>query len=100
MRRLTTFINRLRANHFNVGESLARKNYIDTPRCQSGAEVETINHLLFGCVRYDKQRIEFRETLDRLGSSYPFDIWKWLREEEWKALSAAYKFLRIVNRIV
>lgn len=32
-------LNRLRANHYNLNESLAKKEYIDSPRCDCGAEI-------------------------------------------------------------
>ncbi|XP_024882817.1 uncharacterized protein LOC112461711 [Temnothorax curvispinosus] len=36
-----TLINRLRSNHYNVNESLARKGYIDDARCECGNQRET-----------------------------------------------------------
>lgn len=39
-----TFINRLRADHYNLGKSLQRKNYIDSARCKCGYEMEDIDH--------------------------------------------------------
>lgn len=44
-----TLINRLRADHYNLNESLRRKNYIDSARCECGYEVEDIDHLIWQC---------------------------------------------------
>lgn len=40
-RGFSIMINRIRANYFNLGESLARKGYVATLRCLCGAESKT-----------------------------------------------------------
>lgn len=37
-RGLVNMVNTLRSDHYNLNESLSRKNYIDNPRCECGAE--------------------------------------------------------------
>ncbi|KAL7287081.1 hypothetical protein TKK_0018701 [Trichogramma kaykai] len=49
-------INRLRANHYSLGESLHRKNIINTPTCPCGAEIQDIHHITFECPLYTKER--------------------------------------------
>lgn len=78
-------INRLRDNHYNLNESLARKGYIDSARCECGAEVEDVNHVVFSCIRYDEERLELRKELDRLGVGDPLCVWSWIKKEDWKA---------------
>lgn len=51
-------INRLRANHYNLGESLARKKYIVDSTCKCGAGSETIDHVAFSCGMYTTDRTE------------------------------------------
>lgn len=51
--------NRLRANHFNLNASLARKGYIESLRFRCGGECKGINHFVFECSEYEEQRIEF-----------------------------------------
>ncbi|XP_024888152.1 uncharacterized protein LOC112465025 [Temnothorax curvispinosus] len=58
-----SFINRIRANHYNLNESLARKNYIDISRCDCGYEKEDINHVIWQCSRYDVEREVMNEEL-------------------------------------
>lgn len=41
-RYFTTLINRIRANHFNLNASLARKRYIESARCECGNETEDL----------------------------------------------------------
>lgn len=42
-----TMINRLRANHMNVKESLHRKGYIEEGKCDCGGGTESVEHLIF-----------------------------------------------------
>lgn len=65
-RGFTTMVNRLRVNHYNLGELLARKGYIADSRCQYGAESETIDHVAFGFSHYESAREEFLEQLQSI----------------------------------
>lgn len=49
-------INRLRANHYNLSQSLARKGYIGSARCECGAEVQDIHHIVMRRNFYDEVR--------------------------------------------
>lgn len=42
---LLNMINRLRADHYNLNDSLCRKNYIESPRCEYGAEKQDIDYV-------------------------------------------------------
>lgn len=48
-RAFVTFVNRLRSNHYNLIESLARKDYIDSSRCDCGYQVEDVDHVIWQC---------------------------------------------------
>lgn len=52
-----TTVNRIRANHINVKESLARKNYVEDNICECG-RIESLRHWLFECEK--KRYIERR----------------------------------------
>lgn len=93
-------MNRLRANHYNLKESLARKGYIASARCECGAERECINHMVFSCSLFDEQRRKFYEDLNNLGASQPDCVWNWLRKEELSTLKALYRFILATGRIV
>lgn len=99
-RRFTVLLNRLRANHYNLNESLERKGYTDTKRCDCGAEVVDINHIIFTCSKYNDQRIELFNELDKIGVSQPECIWNWLRKEELTTLKAVYKFIVAIRRTI
>lgn len=101
-RRAVVLYNRLRAYHYNLNASLARKSYIDTARYQCGREYEDINHFVFECAAYDeiRQGYNLNGQLDKVGASKPDDVWSWLRKEELTALRVIYEFIRLTGRII
>lgn len=72
-------INRLRANHYNLNESLARKEYIDSPRYDCGAKIQDIHHIASICIKYDEVRNKFYQQLEKTAVPYRYNIDKWLR---------------------
>lgn len=64
----------LRANHYNLNESLYRKDYIGNSRCECGAEVQNIVHVALRCNLFDEARNKMYQDLTRLKVSYPYDI--------------------------
>lgn len=99
-RRFVVFVNRLRANHYNLRESLERKGYVASVRCECGAEKEDINHMVFACSMFDDQRRIFYKELDELGASRPDSVWNWLRKVELTTLKALYRFVLSTGRII
>lgn len=49
-------VNRIKANHYNLNESLYRKNMCDYENCECGYEEQDINHLVFVCRKYERER--------------------------------------------
>lgn len=99
-RRFVVFVNRLRANHYNLKESLERKGYVTSARCECGAESENINHMVFSCSMFDEQRRSFYEDLERVGASRPDCVWSWLRREELSTLRVLYGFIVATGRVI
>ncbi|KAL7301118.1 hypothetical protein TKK_0006094 [Trichogramma kaykai] len=58
-----TTINRLRANHHSLAESLHRKNIVDSQNCQCGFEIQDIDHIHFECPLYSTERKSFKAQL-------------------------------------
>lgn len=48
-RGMCTMTNRLRANYYNLNESLARKGNIQDPMCTCGIRIQDIYHTVFEC---------------------------------------------------
>ncbi|XP_012543676.1 uncharacterized protein LOC105841103 [Monomorium pharaonis] len=101
-RRAMVLFNRLRANHYNLNSSLARKGYIDSDRCQCGSEKEDVDHFIFHCNSYDEARMNLNltEELNKIGASKPDSVWNWLRKEELSTLKVIYQFVRLTGRII
>lgn len=74
-----TMVNRLRANHMNVKESLHRKGYIDEIDCDCGAGVKSIQHLVFMCGRHADMRNSLYKALEEEKIPYPYYMEDWLR---------------------
>lgn len=99
-RRFVTLVNRLRANHYNLKESLERKYYVASARCECGAEREDINHLVFSCSNFVEQRRVLYEELGKLGASRPDCVWNWLKREEISTLGAVYRFVVSTGKVI
>ncbi|XP_077257687.1 uncharacterized protein LOC143894890 [Temnothorax americanus] len=74
-----TLINRIRADHYNLGSLLFRKNYIDTQRCECGYECEDLMHVILQCHKYDDLRIKLDEDLRAVGYLAEIDVFGNLR---------------------
>lgn len=59
-------INRLRANHSSLAESLARKDIISSALCKCGVDDETFHHILFDCIFYVDSRGDLLYNLNEL----------------------------------
>lgn len=82
-RYFVTMINRIRANHFNLNESLARKNYIEDTRCECGGESESLEHVLWQCSRYDEERIKMDAELRKRGILGNIDVTRTIKNSDW-----------------
>ena len=69
-----TTLNRIRANHYNLAESLHRKGLIDDPNCDCGEGIEDINHLVWVCKTYENERGVFKTNLVKRGVKEGEDI--------------------------
>lgn len=96
-RKLINMVNRLRTNHYNLNESLCRKNYISSARCECGAEREDINHVMSGCSLYDDDRDALYRELTKLKVKYPYE---WLVAPNIRPLRALCDFLAKIGRTI
>lgn len=64
-RRFITFINRIRANHYNLNASLARKEYVTNEKCDCDYEREDIDHVIWQCRKYEEEREKMGNILTR-----------------------------------
>lgn len=99
-RGLVTLVNRLRVNHYNLNESLARKNYISDARCECGAEVQDIEHTVWDCYLYDEERSKLYAKLEKKRIKHPYNIKKWLKDCEVDSIKLVWEYLNSIKKIV
>lgn len=98
---LINMINSLRSNHYNLNKSLHRKGYIESLRCECGADNQSIMHVAMVCRQFDDYRKEIYERLAALEIPYLYDIEVWLRTLVIRSLlKILWKFLRRIGKIV
>lgn len=95
-REIVTLVNRLRSNHYNLNESLARKNFIESARCECGAEIQDIEHTLWNCNMYDEERIKLYERMKRFNIKYPYDVKRWLKNCDLESMKLVGDISRIL----
>ena len=95
-----TLYNRIRANHYNVNESLARKNIVESARYDCGNECESMEHVLWQCSKYDEERIRLDCELRRRGITEEIDLKLAIKHENWKILDCIYKYIKKIGKII
>nr|XP_034194554.1 uncharacterized protein LOC117610832 [Osmia lignaria]XP_034195174.1 uncharacterized protein LOC117611346 [Osmia lignaria] len=68
-RRTISVLSRIRANHYNLSESLARKHVVEDHGCDCREHVEDLAHVLWECEKYDHIRDEFVAKMREKGSA-------------------------------
>lgn len=99
-RSYVTMINRMRANHTNVRESLQRKGYIEENHCDCGAGIEDLEHLIFRCGKHDENREIMYINLEREKVPYPYILEEWLKNIRSTPLMEVWRFLKRIRRII
>ncbi|XP_077277484.1 uncharacterized protein LOC143905767 [Temnothorax americanus] len=95
-----TWINRVRAHHYNLGSSLKRKGYVESERCDCGHEREDLNHVILQCSLYDEPRIKMDKDLRAIGFLEEIDIVKLIKRKKWKVLNIIFQFIKSIKRII
>ena len=67
-------MNRIRANHYNLAESLARVNIIENSQCKCGEYEEDIDHVVWQCKEYESQRATLLKHLKKMGMHLPLNV--------------------------
>ncbi|XP_011299754.1 uncharacterized protein [Fopius arisanus] len=65
-RNTIVWINRLRANHYNLKSSLARIGIISDPAGECGHPEEDVDHIVWQCPRFTEQRKRMEERIVKL----------------------------------
>lgn len=92
-RKYTVSINRLRANHYNLKNSLWRKGYIDHPLCNCGNTTrKDIDHTTFDCPEYNAYREELLVELNEFGYDGPLNAINIIKKGNINWLDSLIKF--------
>ncbi|CAL7946859.1 unnamed protein product [Xylocopa violacea] len=97
-REAITILSRIRSNHYNLAQSLWRKNLTPSPQCECGLEKEDINHLTWNCPKYLIQRIKLMEKMNKKGINIGKDIEELMAEGEAWMLRCIAAFLKTTKR--
>lgn len=98
LRGLYTMINIMRANHYNLNESLARKEHVINNRC--GIETQDLHYVIFRCSLYDETRYKLFRDLNNLNQEYPYNLHRWIKYTIVPPLKAIWKFFREIGKII
>lgn len=83
-----------------MNNSLTRKTYIDSERCDCGYEIESIDL----CTIWQCSKHEERITLDTLlrekGITGKIDIIKAIKENDWLTLGYIYNYIKKIRKII
>lgn len=96
-----TFINKIRANYYNLNVSLARKDFIQSGQCLCGYELEDIDHVIWDCPNHEIARTKMTEEMNkRKIKNNKEAIDKIIKKEEWNKLQVIYEFILNIGRII
>ncbi|CAK9814203.1 hypothetical protein ANTPLA_LOCUS8105 [Anthophora plagiata] len=60
-------LSRIRVNHYNLNESLERKNLVNSAECECGHGVQDIDHVIWQCPMNEEQRRILENQLEHRG---------------------------------
>ncbi|XP_046142622.1 uncharacterized protein LOC123988038 [Osmia bicornis bicornis] len=93
-------LSRIRANHFNLGESLFRKNLSIVKGCVCGAELESIEHVIWECDRFWENREELNRFLISKGFSEGSDVIEMLMVGDLGVIKRISRFLNKLGKVI
>ncbi|OXU19450.1 hypothetical protein TSAR_013165 [Trichomalopsis sarcophagae] len=70
-RNLIVTINRCRADHYNLVDSLAKVNIISDSSCTCKSSIQDLDHIIWQCPLYDNQRTKLIVSLGKAGFPLP-----------------------------
>ena len=88
-----TSMNRIRANHYSLAESLHRKNIVNSERCKCGFREEDIEHVVLDCPLYNNQRNTLIKKLKNNKQPFPINLQNILQKPDSKDAKFVTEFL-------
>lgn len=97
-RRNISYLNRIRANHYNLAESLHRKRMVESPDCECGRGIEDINHIFWECDKYIGERVRLQMSMGSVGIKEGEDIAEAIRGDRRKIAKVIVGYLNRIKR--
>jgi len=97
-----TLVNRLRANHYNLNASLAKKGYISSPDCECGLGIEDVDHVIWECTNLSHQRAQMMKRMKdtKITNTNQEPIVKIIQREDWQKIILIAEFFKKIEKIV
>ena len=86
--------NRCRSDHYNLNSSLFRIKLLDDPKCSCGAEIQDLNHIIWQCLQFEKERRLLTNKLAQLKQYLPLDVRKFLIKPDIKVMKLIHCYLK------
>lgn len=80
--------------------SLGRKGIIETERSICGSEREDLNHVIFRCRLYDKERLTMFAKMNKKKIRIDYDVDKLFKEKDWIAVKIIHNFLKKIKKML
>ena len=88
-------LSRIRANHYNLAESLHRKGMVESLTCEcSGGH----HHVIWSCDKYVEERRSLQMELEKRGMEEGEDIAYQIRGDRMSVARVVVKYLSIIKR--
>ena len=97
-REAIVYFNRCRSGHCNIPSSLSRVGLSASPYCHCGHEYEDLNHFLWQCPLYDKQRAFLVKKLENFGLYLPLGCTLIFSKSTATICNIVYKYFKNCNR--
>lgn len=85
---------RFRSNHYNLKASLKKINVVEDTVCECGNEEQTLNHIIWQCPNYEKERTMLTRSLRKKRQYPPYDVQNYLSTPNISVMKLIIKFLK------
>ena len=96
-RKIIVSVNRIRANHYNLRASLARINLVEDSMCECEEAEQDINHIIWQCKIFDRQRNKLLQQLKKKNFHLPLNIDSIICNPDKFILTSLYDFFESCN---
>ncbi|OXU28797.1 hypothetical protein TSAR_005478 [Trichomalopsis sarcophagae] len=100
IRELIVILNRCRSGHHSLASSLSRIGLKENPQCQCGFENQDVNHILYQCHLFNKERQVFTDELRKQNIFLPNTYTSLLSNPSAKICKILYSFFKTCEILI